>query len=76
MEAFKWGNAYAKELSSQLSKECQLKRVGMDINNDFQPFYNQSGANVGLRMSVDSAPTPINEVKSLSINPSFTMVCK
>jgi predicted secreted protein len=76
MEAFKWGNAYAKELTAQLSKECSVKKVAIDVDDDSQPLYAGRGGNIAPSMSADSAPTPINEVKYLSINPSFTMVCK
>lgn len=78
MEAFKWGNAYAKELTAQLSKECSVKKISIDRGNNFIPLYNQQARmNIApVEADMMSAPTPINEVQVLSIYPSFTMVCK
>jgi len=80
LEAFKWGNSYAKELSSQLGRECSIKKISIEGANHFTPVYNQQApmAMMAREASFDvaSAPTPINESQILSIYPSFTMECK
>jgi len=76
LEAFKWGNFYSKELSLKISKSCSLKKVDVPFAN-YNYYNNYRTVTTSYSLpSAHSAPTPINEVQSLSINPSFTMVCK
>lgn len=76
LEAISWGETYAKNLSEDLQKKCQLKQV--NLNGQNQPVYTKS-----LRTEVamdnrnrSSVTVPQANHQKIAINPNYTMECK
>lgn len=74
LESLIWIENYAKELSSKISKKCEVKNVNiLDNNEHFQPRTRM----VSMAMeSVSSDITPLNSEQNTSINTNFILDCK
>jgi len=85
LQAFKWADEYATDLSSKLGKKCEIKKVIISSSNGIEPMYLREREmessmiveeNVTVEANEITAPTPTNEAQSLSISPSFAMECR
>ncbi|AXK47928.1 SIMPL domain-containing protein [Aliarcobacter trophiarum LMG 25534] len=77
LEALIWIENYAKELSAQISKKCNVKSV--NINEESSTYYPrarmQSSAD-SLQKSYEQEITPINNEQSIKINTNYILDCK
>jgi len=84
LQAFTWADNYANEISDKLDKNCKVNKINLINQNDFEPMGDgvqrlrevSTSVEANITEEMTTAPTPTNEAQSLSINPSFTMVCK
>lgn len=74
LESLIWIETYAKELSSKITKKCEIKNVNiLDSNEHFQAKTRM----VSMAMdSINSDITPLNSEQNTSINTNFILDCK
>lgn len=78
LETLIWIETYAKELSSKISKKCEVKNV--NIQEEYS--HNMPKArlmSVAMSDSVNSSPNdiaPLNNEQSIKINTNFILDCK
>ncbi len=77
LEAISWGQDYAKNISEDLQKNCQVKRV--NINGLNRPNYSRM-MNAEIAMDSKSLrkgiPVPEANHQKISIQPNYTLECK
>ena len=76
LEAINWIDTYAKTLSSQVSKYCEVSKINIFETNTGNVVYARSEmASLGMsKMAADVAP--ISNEQNITINPNFVLECK
>lgn len=76
LESINWIDGYAKTLSSQVSKYCQVSKINIFETNTGNIVYARSEmASLGMsKMAADVAP--ISSEQNITINPNFVLECK
>ena len=76
LEAINWIDDYAKTLSSQVSKYCEVSKINIFETNTGNVVYARSEmASLGMsKMAADV--TPISSEQNITINPNFVLECK
>ena len=76
LEAINWIDTYAKTLSSQVSKYCEVSKINIFETNTGNVVYARAEmASLGMsKMAVDVAP--ISSEQNININPNFVLECK
>ena len=76
LEAINWIDGYAKTLSSQVSKYCQVSKINIFETNTGNVVYARAEmASLGMsKMAADVAP--ISSEQNITINPNFILECK
>lgn len=76
LESINWIDGYAKTLSSQVSKYCQVSKINIFETNTGNVVYARSEmASLGMsKMAADV--TPISSEQNITINPNFVLECK
>ena len=76
LESINWIDGYAKTLSSQVSKYCQVSKINIFETNTGNIVYARSEmASLGMsKMAADVAP--ISSEQNITINPNFILECK
>lgn len=76
LEAINWIDGYAKTLSSQVSKYCEVSKINIfDTNTGNVVYARAEMASLGMsKMAADVAP--ISSEQNITINPNFVLECK
>jgi uncharacterized protein YggE len=76
LESINWVESYAKSLSSQVSKYCEVSKINISESNNGNVVYARAEmASLGMsKMAVDVAP--ISSEQNININPNFVLECK
>ena len=76
LEAINWIDGYAKTLSSQVSKYCEVSKINIFETNTGNVVYARAEmASLGMsKMAADVAP--ISSEQNITINPNFILECK
>ncbi len=76
LEAITWIDGYAKTLSSQVSKYCEVSKINIFETNTGNVVYARAEmASLGMsKMAADVAP--ISSEQNITINPNFILECK
>ena len=76
LEAINWIDSYAKTLSSQVSKYCEVSKINIFETNTGNVVYARAEmASLGMsKMAADVAP--ISSEQNITINPNFILECK
>ena len=76
LEAINWIDSYAKTLSSQVSKYCEVSKINIFETNTGNVVYARAEmASLGMsKMAADVAP--ISSEQNIIINPNFVLECK
>ena len=76
LEAINWIDSYAKTLSSQVSKYCEVSKINIFETNTGNVVYARAEmASLGIsKMAADVAP--ISSEQNITINPNFILECK
>ena len=76
LEAINWIDSYAKTLSSQVSKYCEVSKINIfETNNGNVVYARAEMAYSGMsKMAADMAP--ISSEQNITINPNFVLECK
>lgn len=76
LEAINWIDGYAKTLSSQVSKYCEVSKINIFEANTGNALYSRAEmASLGMsKMAADMAP--ISAEQNITINPNFVLECK
>ena len=76
LEAIHWIDSYAKSLSSQVSKYCEISKINIFETNTGNVVYARAEiASLGMsKMAADVAP--ISNEQNITINPNFVLECK
>ena len=76
LEAINWIDTYAKTLSSQVSKYCEVSKINIFETNTGNVVYARAEmAYSGMsKMAADVAP--ISSEQNITINPNFILECK
>ena len=76
LEAINWIDGYAKTLSSQVSKYCEVSKINIFETNTGNVVYARSEmAYSGMSKSMADI-APINSEQNITINPNFILECK
>ncbi len=69
LDAILWSDIYAKELSTTLSKVCEVVKISFgNIDN----FFSSEMTDI----ATSSAPIPTQDLQKITINPTFELECK
>ena len=76
LEAIHWIDSYAKSLSNQVSKYCEISKINIFESNNGNVVYTRTEmASFGMsKMATDM--TPISNEQNITINPNFVLECK
>lgn len=76
LEAINWIDGYAKTLSSQVSKYCEVSKINIFETNTGNVVYARAEmASLSMsKMAADVAP--ISSEQNITINPNFILECK
>ena len=76
LEAINWIDGYAKTLSSQVSKYCEVSKINISEPNNGNVVYARAEMAYSgmLKMAADVAP--ISSEQNITINPNFVLECK
>ena len=76
LESINWIDGYAKTLSSQVSKYCEVSKINIFETNAGNVVYARAEmASLGMsKMAADVAP--ISSEQNITINPNFILECK
>ncbi len=76
LEAINWIDGYAKTLSSQVSKYCEVSKINIfEVNTGNAVYSRAEMASLGMsKMAADMAP--ISADQNITINPNFVLECK
>lgn len=76
LEAITWIDGYAKTLSSQVSKYCEVSKINIFETNTGNVVYARAEmTSLGMsKMAADVAP--ISSEQNITINPNFILECK
>jgi len=77
LESIKWIETYAKELSLNLQKKCETKRININEVNGIMPIYARNEMALSSTMSKAVADVaPISSEQTIIVNPYFLLECK
>lgn len=76
LESINWVESYAKSLSSQVSKYCEVSKINISESNNGNVVYARAEMAYSgmLKMAADVAP--ISSEQNITINPNFVLECK
>jgi uncharacterized protein YggE len=76
LESINWIESYAKSLSSQVSKYCEVSKINISESNNGNVVYARAEMAYSgmLKMAADVAP--ISSEQNITINPNFVLECK
>jgi len=76
LESINWVESYAKSLSSQVSKYCEVSKINISESNNGNVVYARAEMAYSgmLKMATDLAP--ISSEQKITINPNFVLECK
>ena len=76
LESINWVESYAKSLSSQVSKYCEVSKINISEPNNGNVVYARAEMAYSgmLKMAADVAP--ISSEQNITINPNFVLECK
>lgn len=75
LEAITWIQNHAKVLSSDISKNCEVKKI--EINSFSSPIAMRANTRALAQASnTNSLPVPENNKEKITINPKYTLECK
>ena len=76
LESINWVESYAKSLSSQVSKYCEVSKINISESNNGNVVYARAEMAYSgmLKMAADVAP--ISSEQNININPNFVLECK
>lgn len=76
LESINWVESYAKSLSSQVSKYCEVSKINISESNNGNVVYSRAEMAYSgmLKMAADVAP--ISSEQNITINPNFVLECK
>ena len=76
LESINWVESYAKSLSSQVSKYCEVSKINISESNNGNVVYARAEMAYSgmLKMAADVAP--ISSEQNITINPNFILECK
>ena len=76
LESINWVESYAKSLSSQVSKYCEVSKINISESNNGNVVYGRAEMAYSgmLKMAADVAP--ISSEQNITINPNFVLECK
>lgn len=75
-ESIIWIEDYAKRLSSKLSKNCEVKKVNINRQNNRNIMYARSEMVLSSMSKSASDVAPVSGEQNIVINPSFLLECK
>ncbi len=76
LESIHWIDSYAKSLSTQVSKYCEVSKINIFESNGGNEVYSRAEMpSFGMsKMAADVAP--ISSEQNITINPNFVLECK
>ena len=76
LESINWVELYARSLSSQVSKYCEVSKINISEPNNGNVVYARAEMAYSgmLKMAADVAP--ISSEQNITINPNFVLECK
>lgn len=77
LEAINWSQKYSQELSAELNKSCQTKKINISTAS-YIPMYRNSRISeaVSSTISIQNVPIPEVTANDISITPNFILECK
>lgn len=68
-----WINEYAKELSSKISKNCEVKTININSNSRRNVY---AVREMAMSSKVAADVTPASSDEDITLNPSFVLECR
>lgn len=75
LEAINWGQVYSKNISKDLNRNCEIKKIEINTTPQIARFNNRSTYN-SAAISKRSLPVPEANQEKIVINPKYLMECK
>lgn len=76
LEPIIWIEAYAKTLSTKLSKKCEVKKININEFSGGNIVYARNEMALSSMSKVAADVAPINSEENITINPTFLLECK
>lgn len=75
LEAITWGQRYSKNLSSDIGKECEIKKININTTNQIMNA-RKKAIYSSASISNKSIPVPESNQEKIKINPTYILECK
>lgn len=76
LDSIMWIQSYANELSSKLSKTCEVKVINVNESNNGPIMYARSEMAYSSMSKSVADVAPISSEQNITINPNFMLECK
>ena len=76
LESIHWIDSYAKSLSNQVSKYCEISKINIFESNNGNIVYARAEMAYMGMSKVATDMSPVSSEQNISINPNFVLECK
>ncbi len=75
LEAITWGQRYANILSSDINKDCKVKKINVNTTNQTR-IMRERAVYASASISNKSIPVPESNQEKIKINPNYVLECE